>query len=368
MSDILFMCYTDMQILAAIQMKLTFFSKDEVDLIIFDHFKNAKMLYRNLSALNLFRKGIYYQTNIHDYLQSKRKDVLDIVQFPFMDKKGKLLSMGLSKKYDEIVFHNFTYFLYVIFFYYFRTYPETKFSCMEEGILSYNQALDVGKRVKILNGLSGRGHDIFAKIDKYYCFCPAFKKKWKEREIVKIPAVKTTRETFLNIVNQIYEYKPLDIQESFIFFGNSMCVDGTCKQEPDVIKKIADYVGKENLIVKVHPREDREIYQKIGVKMMENASLPWEVYYLNGHFEAKIFLSTVSNAFLNAFMLKEEDAKGIFLFPLIEKNDYIKNRGEEITDMLNALHTVGIMKNCRVGKLEDLNDQSGNDTNQSGHK
>lgn len=102
--------------------------------------------------------------------------------------------------------------------------------------------------------------------------------------------------------------------------------------------------------------------------MMENASLPWEVYYLNGHFEAKIFLSTVSNAFLNAFMLKEEDAKGIFLFPLIEKNDYIKNRGEEITDMLNALHTVGIMKNCRVGKLEDLNDQSGNDTNQSGHK
>lgn len=354
MSERLVMCYTDMQVLAAIQMKLTFFYNEETDIIIFDHFRNAEMLYRNLSAIRLFRKVIYYETNVDDYRQSKLKDVLDILRFPCMDKKKYLYSLGLSKKYDEILFHNFTYFTYIVFDYYVKSFPGTKFGCMEEGILSYNQSLDVGKRVGILNFLNGKKNNIFEKIDRYYCFCPSFKQKKYEKEIVMIPAIRTTRERFLNIVNQIYEYRPLHIDEKYLFFGNSMCVDGTCRQEPDVIKRVADYVGKENFIVKIHPREDKTIYQNAGVKVMENASLPWEVYYLNGDFESKIFLSTVSNAFLNAFLLKGEEAKGIFLFPLIERNEYIRQRGVEITEMLDAMHAAGIMKNCRIGRLEDL--------------
>lgn len=354
MSERLVMCYTDMQVLAAIQMKLTFFFNEETDIIIFDHFRNAKMLYRNLPALDLFRKVIYCETNANDYRQSKVRDILDIVRFPFMDKKRYLHSLGLSKKYDEIVFHNFTYFTYAIFDYYGKSCPETKFSCMEEGILSYNQSLETGKRVSVLNFLNGKKNNIFERIDKYYCFCPSFKKKKYEREIVKIPDIKTTGGRFLDVVNRIYEYRPLHIDEKYIFFGNSMCIDGTCRQEPDVVEKVADAVGKGNLIVKVHPREDRTIYQNTGVKVMENASLPWEVYYLNGDFESKIFLSTVSNAFLNAFLLKDEEAEGIFLFPLIEKNEYIRQRGVEITEMLDAMHEAGIMKNCRIGRLEDL--------------
>lgn len=354
MKKILILCYTDAQILIAIQMKLTIFCNDEMDIIICDHFKCSKMLYTNLSELSLFRKVIYCETNVMEYRQSGMKDVLNTFQFQFMNKGHTLFSLGLSKKYDEIIFHNFTYFLYILFDYYGKPLSGTRFSCMEEGILSYNQRLEVGKRVKILNWVNGRKNNIFTRIDKYYCFCPSFRKKRNEREIIEIPSVKTTMEQFLGIIDQIYEYKPLHIDEKFIFFGNSMCTDGTCRQEPDVIKRIAEHVGKDNLIVKVHPREQKEIYQNTGVRIMENASLPWEVYYLNCNFESKIFLSTVSNAFLNAFLLKGEDAEGIFLFSLIEGNEYIQQRGREITEMLNAMHEAGIMKNCRIGRLEDL--------------
>lgn len=354
MREILVTCYTDVQVLTVIQMRLTLYSNDEVDIIIFDHFKSSKMIYDNLSKQNIFRKVIYLHSNENDYRQSYFKDIKDLIRFKVINKEKYLCSLGLSKRYDEIIFHNFTYLIYMIFDYYSRCRSNVRFSCIEEGILSYNQNLNIGKRVKILNWLNGKKNNIFNKISRYYCFYPNFKKKKFEKEIVEIPAIRKNLNQFLNLVNEIYEYEPLNIKEKYIFFGNSMCIDGTCDQEPSVIKKVADKIGIENLIVKIHPRERKEIYQNIGVKVMENAFLPWEIYYLNFNFESQIFLSTVSNAFLNAFMLKEKNAKGVFLFPLIEENDYIKQRGIEIKEMLVSMHRAGIMQNCVIGRLEDL--------------
>ena len=354
MREILVTCYTDAQVLAVIQMRLTLYSNDEVDIIIFDHFKSSKMIYDNLSKQKIFRKVIFLKSNENDYGQSCFRDIIDVLRFRFINKEKYLFSLGLSEKYDEVVFHNFTYFIYMIFDHYSRRIPQVRFNCIEEGILSYNQGLNIGKRVKILNSFNGKKNNIFDKIERYYCFYPFFKKKKFEKEIVEIPAIKKNLDEFLSIINQIYEYKSIDIKEKYIFFGNSMCIDGTCDQEPNVIKKVADRIGKENVIVKIHPRERMDIYQDIGIKIMENADLPWEIYYLNCNFESQVFLSTVSNAFLNAFMLKEKNAKGVFLFPLIEGNEYIRQRGIEIKEMLASMHKAGIMQNCVIGNLEDL--------------
>lgn len=352
--EILATCYTDAQVLAVIQMRLTLYSNDEVDIIIFDHFKSSKMIYDNLSKQKTFRKVIFLKSNENDYGQSYFRDIIDVLRFRFINKEKYLFSLGLSEKYDEVVFHNFTYFVYMIFDHYSRRIPQVRFNCIEEGILSYNQGLNIGKRVKILNSFNGKKNNIFDKIERYYCFYPFFKKKKFEKEIVEIPPIKKNLDEFLSIINQIYEYKSIDIKEKYIFFGNSMCIDGTCDQEPNVIKKVADRIGKENVIVKIHPRERMDIYQDIGIKVMENADLPWEIYYLNCNFESQVFLSTVSNAFLNAFMLKEKNAKGVFLFPLIEGNEYIRQRGIEIKEMLASMHKAGIMQNCVIGNLEDL--------------
>lgn len=354
MREILVTCYTDTQVLVAVQMCLTIFMNDEVDIIIFDHFKSSKMIYNNLSPISLFRNVVFYQSNNNDYHQSNLRDVADILRFKSMNKEKCLFSLGLSNRYDEIVFHNFTYFTYILFDYYRSHVTDIRFSCMEEGILSYNQHLNIGKRVKILNWMNGKENNIFSKIDKYYCFCPSFKKKTYEKEIIEIPGIKNNRDVFLSIINQIYEFKTFHVKEKYIFFGNSMHIDKTCDQEPNIIKQVVDRVGRENLIVKIHPREESDIYQNIGAKIMENAYCPWEVYYLNCDFESHIFLSTVSNAFLNAFVLKDNNAKGIFLFPMIVGNDFINRRGVEIEEMLSAMHDAGIMQNCIIGGLEDL--------------
>ena len=132
----------------------------------------------------------------------------------------------------------------------------------------------------------------------YICFSPKVNKSGIPS--IQIPLINKYSEIkdYLNTVfckDRIFEYK-----ERYIFLSCIYDVEGgEAIGEFELAKAIADKVGKNNLLVKVHPRDDKEKYISAGLKVDENSSVPFEVIQINNDFSDKILITTLSGSILN---------------------------------------------------------------------
>ena len=127
------------------------------------------------------------------------------------------------------------------------------------------------------------------------------------------------------------ETEMLKIHEKYIFFTGVFDFEGGgAIGEFELVMNVAQLVGKDNLIVKTHPRDKRTVYEESGITVYKNSSIPWEAIQLNYNFPDKIFLTVNSGSVLGVNMMLENKVKTYFLYNCcnIEKNQeavaYIK--------------------------------------------
>ena len=84
------------------------------------------------------------------------------------------------------------------------------------------------------------------------------------------------------------------IQEKLIFFEGAFWGDGMLVDEMELFFAIADYIGKENIIVKRHPRNTVDRFTPLGFKVMANQTLPWEVMIKDIDLSNKLLVSVAS--------------------------------------------------------------------------
>ncbi len=83
--------------------------------------------------------------------------------------------------------------------------------------------------------------------------------------------------------------------------------------EYELVCKIADLVGKENLLVKTHPRDVRTIYEDEGFIVDKNSDIPWEAIQLSKDFSDKVFLTATSGSVLAGSFMSENPPKTFFM-------------------------------------------------------
>lgn len=71
-------------------------------------------------------------------------------------------------------------------------------------------------------------------------------------------------------------------------------------------KQLQIRIGKNNLLDKSSPRDDKEKYISSGLKVDENSSIPFEVIQINSDFSSKILITTLSGSVLNFNSVLEE--------------------------------------------------------------
>ena len=98
-------------------------------------------------------------------------------------------------------------------------------------------------------------------------------------------------------------------------------IDGKKIEEDQLVKQLAESLGKDNVIIKVHPRDTRNIYRNMGLEILENSEIPWEIIQLNNEFSDKIFISLSSGSILNASAMLNENIRTYYLFPCIKGKD-----------------------------------------------
>lgn len=360
---ILFISNTYMQLITAIQLKLSIFKDVQADLILSDHSVNAHSIANRLQNCGIFSRIHNINSREIIYEQGKLADLKDVVS----------VSFHLGNKFKSMLWQDTVY--HAIFYYnleplLFCAYDESvksgvKPQCIryEEGMLSYANIVygyDDSPRMKAVRYLRRFLHkeSIFDLTKDFYIYYPELFPG--DRGVChKIPHLSREDQIFIKTVNTIFNYHPEEecYAQKYLFFASPADIDGNPVGETELVMQVSDMVGKENLLVKMHPRDGRHVYEEQGIVVSRSSAIPWEVIQLNHHFEDHVFLSVSSASVLNASAMLGDYIPTFFLYPLVKgKNSFVDRYCEQnVEKTVCALQKAGALQGARiVRRLEDI--------------
>ena len=178
--------------------------------------------------------------------------------------------------------------------------------------------------------------DVFEKVERMYLLLPEIITYLPNFEIVKMRPIAYNDEDVVNQYNQIFGYDDsVDAYDKkVIFFEESYYADGIETNDVEILGKIAEIIGKENIFVKIHPRNPDNRFKVLGYKTNVNTSIPWEVIAMNIDLKDKILCSIASVAVIEPCIMLAKDYIGLFMMNTIGNKSFLK---ENITDLYREI-------------------------------
>lgn len=350
---VLFICNTYMQLITAVKIKQTI-EREAADLLLSDHSRDSDLVAERLKKTELFCRVRAIKTKKLIYSQSKLEDAADVIRMTFgaVGKYTPLLWDDAA--YSKIYYYNISPVVEAAYCLSLRNGVKPDCVCFEEGILSYNGMLQgpAGKRMKLFLKAHKllRKENFRSETKEYTCYYPEL---FPDKSLFcrRVPHLSRDDIELKKLLNSIFDYNPAvdKYPQKYIFFGSSTDIDGHPVGETEMVLKIADLVGRENLLVKMHPRDGRDVYEKYGIAVSRNSATPWEVIQLNHDFSDHVFLTISSGSVLNASAMLGDVVTTYYLYPLVVgRNAVVDESGEDIGATVSALQKTGALQQMRI--------------------
>ena len=361
MGRILLIANTYYQLIFAIQMKSTIFKEEEVVLLLSDHSKNAESVFKKIKGYNLFyqveyikTKGVVKNRNVIDRLADCFNIILD------KDNRYKYYIENLSNwVFDEMICYNYNIDVIGLYYILSKHNRKLKVSLFEEGILSYDIYFkdNIHRRIiKLLRTALGK-IEISSAFYSFYCFYPKlYSGSLRTTEVPRI----VSNSPCVNLLCDIFGLNTLEMNYSFKYIYFSSVYDfegGNPVGELELVKKIREVVGNDNLLIKIHPRDTRDIYIRNGFNVDRNSSVPWEVIQLSGDFSNKVFLTVNSGSVLAGSFMSVNAVRTFYMYRLcdISGNTVCQKSVHDIESLLNNRDMKEILSKVSIAdKIEDI--------------
>lgn len=319
---ILFKCATFVQLMNAIQIKRTMFADVEADVVL-NKITDFSGIVDNVKACGVFKN--VFETD--DTLQWNT----DFKTLPRKERER------LTKRPDELFegsnFGNYTelflgvpYPSDILLYYYLINHgSRLKVNFYEEAQITY--LLDWNTKVAV----SKVNHDLYKErrftANRGYCYLyepDLYVGKGFGDLTVQIPKIECDEET-KSLYNSIFGYCELP-EERYIFLEENFIGDGNMVTDIDCLDELAEYVGKENVIVKMHPRSPHDRFTHRGYKLFPESKLPLEMFVLNSDVSDKVFVTISSGGGVSCDVMFRKSVYSINLFKymLIGKNFHVR--------------------------------------------
>lgn len=355
---VLIWCDTYYQLISAVHMGNTIFQGESISLVLSDHSSGSKEVAERLRQTGIFAEVMFAKTKNIVYGKGKARKVREIIRAAL----GKASGFGASE-YDEVVFYGLNPWLYEIGDGSVRCGSAVRWSRYDEGILSYGTDFSVGvldRTIEPLRKLFGK-YRITEEVSRYYCYFPELKQE-ERWDVRRIPKLDRSCADTIEILKKVFSFEGFPYDQQYIFFASSSDIDGRSFGETEFILRIADIVGADNLLVKMHPRDTRDVYRSRGVSVMENSQIPWEVIQLCAEMGGRSLLTITSGAFLSISAMAGSESKAVFVIPENLEMPWLRERMKTITKTVEALHCLGYAENVgcvQLGRIaEYLHEES----------
>ena len=361
MKNRLIIANTYYQIILAIQMKLTIFKSDYVCLLISDHSRNSYEISERMGALFIFEEVHYIKTKGLIGSRNAADKIIDCITISFMktNRYSYMLKDTINKFYDELICFNYSIDIYGLFSELYERNENFIISLYEEGILSYGVRASMNYRRQIIRTLRHlvKRKDISDSFGYFYCFYPLlYNGSFKT---LSVPKIQIKSECSL-ILSKLFEInkKRCEYRQKYIFFTSVYDFEGgKSVGEYKLVCKIAGLVGKENILVKTHPRDTRTIYTDNGFIVDENSAIPWEAIQLSDDFSNKVFLTLNSGSVLSGSTMSEKPVRTYYMYKLCDyrENELCKKTVSDIENLLFNKEMKETLKNVKIAeRLEDI--------------
>lgn len=336
-NNILIIVNTYFQLIVAISLKLNILKEENVDILLSDRSYNAKKIFYQLKRQNLFRNCYYADIN---FVSDKKKNyftkMLRVI-YPNMILKHVNIK---QYEYDYLFFYNKDILTISILNKIYKVNKDIKVCRYEEGFGSYLEDTNLGTE-KLFNVISTLTHKptINKLTINYYCYNPDLMLLNKKFIFKELPKITREDSNFVNIANNIFEYNIESYnvyKRKYIFFEESFFCEGKDIDDLNLVLEIAKIVGKENLIVKLHPRNKIDRFKKYGIITNETVGIPWEIIQMNNDFSKNVFLTISSGSVLASRLYFNDKIKTYLLFNCTNKmSDMVTNNYFKYLDNVN---------------------------------
>ena len=188
---------------------------------------------------------------------------------------------------------------------------------------AYRKSLGVKSQVK--KAVFGE-IELAANLNGQFVYSPELV-QWKAPfERLAIPKISLSDKAFLTQLNQLFGYDKMEdrYDTPIIFFEESFRKEGYDIGDIELVEAIADIVGKENIMIKRHPRNDDNTFEQKGYKVNKNTVIPWEVIIMNNpDLQKKILVTICSGAAATPYTMFNMSINSVILLKLMKNREKI---------------------------------------------
>lgn len=308
---LLFICETYFQLLNVLNLMEQKYKGETADLVL------TKSSDFSAIADELRAGGVFRDVLTLDFVQEQDRDEL-------AKNIGEYIAGREYKNLDEIIKLYTDYFIPVdssllqklIYYRLAGAGHAPAVHIYEEGILTYLQ--DVRANLKT----DGINHESFAEskrlennIQEILVYDPELFCAGNSYPVCAMPKI-SPDSPVVQVLRSFFGAPELP-EERYIYLAEPFAVEGLNIDELALLDRIADNVGRENMIVKLHPRTNASTFEMSGFKTFRGPKIPWELYVLNEGFADKVLLTISSGAGTTSKLLYDLDFTAVYLFNVV---------------------------------------------------
>jgi len=328
----LFICTTPLQLMTAINLRISELSDDEVTLYILDHTHLYKEMYEKISNSELFTSVQILKTRAFNkhWLQKYKITRYVIKAFEYLTY-GKVASRFVDDRtvYDKFWVSFMDRSSWLIFLAYKKRNGALTLHFFEDGVGSY-QLLTVSQNSldKKLSHLLGV-KSVFEEMKTLYLYEPtlAVNTLYPSIEIRQLPKIKG--EKIKNLLNMTFSFEPSDLElleKRYLFFDSPFPSESVHRKQLEIIDFFTKKLG-DSFCVKLHPSTKlKESEQRIHTSDIKTSI---EVLCLNRDVSDNVFISVLSTVGVAPKLMFGQEPVVIFLYKIITL-DTLKHVGSHI--------------------------------------
>lgn len=318
MKHVLVYCNTYYQLLVAIQLQRTLKRQDRVSVLLTDESRGAEEIAQRLRAAGFFH-GVYS-------LNTKVSKAQVTATYKLRMLRGGIFGSLPADMPRDYVCHEFIGFnldlaTHSVYAALYRRNRQMVCSAMEEGLLSYRTPRSTSGLLRSVEKIRTAfgWENLHAKVGQFYCFYP--KAYAGDLEPVAIPRLSSRDQDLRELLQQVFlAGQPLAAyRQRYMYLPCIYDISGGAPiGERELTSVLCQGVGAENLLIKVHPREDADAYRGAGAEVDTNSAVPFEVLCILQDLSQKVLITTLSGSVLNISALLENPPACYYAYPLCQ--------------------------------------------------
>lgn len=316
----LFICFTPLQLITAINIKVSMLQDDDVTLYILDYSHMHKEMYKKAKSSKLFTKVILLETLAFVSHWSQRYRITRYTTKAMQYWKYESYSSKIiddATVYDKFWISFVVHSSWLLFLANKKKNNKLELLFFEDGVGSYRLLTARLNRweLKLLHFL---GHkSLFEEMKALYLYEPslAINTLYSSIEIKALP--KIIHPNVKNLLNDIFTFRENDLELlncQYVFFDAPYQADDVQKQQFGLIDYFIRRLGNA-FCVKLHPRTLLDENEYGG--HVSNIKTPIEMLCLNADVSQNVLISVLSTASITPKLMFGQEPIIIFLYKLV---------------------------------------------------